>query len=77
MRFTLKPKLKPKWYQFRLRLAFGLVRLARWIKPNNDAAMSFMLEELVNDMIVENPGMFKVIPPEDFFIEPQKSMDLN
>jgi len=49
--FTVVPKIKPRWYNFRKRLAFSLVRLANKIKPKNDAVNCFWMEELINDVM--------------------------
>jgi hypothetical protein len=76
MIFKAEPTAKPKWYEIRSRIAFWLVALADKIKPGNEAVMCFLLESLVNDMIVKNQGMFKVVPPEEYFVKP-KHTDLN
>ncbi|MHC4105564.1 MAG: hypothetical protein ACYSR9_11530 [Planctomycetota bacterium] len=76
MRFTAEPTAKPEWYEIRSRIAFWLVSLADKIKPGNEAVMCFLLESLMNDMITKNPGMFKVVHPEDYFAE-SKHTELN
>lgn len=64
--FTVEPKIKPKWYQFRERLAFGFVRLASKIKPKNDAVNCFWMEELMKDTLINGVGIVN-IKPEEFF----------
>ena len=45
--FTIKLKDRPKWYQFRTRLANVFIKIARWIKPGNPEMMAYLTEQMV------------------------------
>lgn len=42
---TIKPKKKPKWYQFRKQVARFFIWLARKIEPKSDYVYSKVIEE--------------------------------
>ena len=49
--FKVTPTKKPKWYQVRHRTASLIVRLAKWIHPNNPDVYSFYAEMLMEQAI--------------------------
>jgi len=42
-KIIVEPKEKPTFMQLRTWLAFRLVAMANWIRPGNEAAMSYFL----------------------------------
>ncbi len=72
---TIEPKSNPKFYQLRTWIAFALVRLAKRIKPGNDAVNSFWLQEMINDSIINGTGFVNVKPNEIWGKNPIINLD--
>lgn len=57
--FIVQEESNPKWYQFRTKLANVLIKIARWIKPNNPAMMAYLTEQMI-EMKISGMAIRKV-----------------
>ena len=72
--FTIKLKDRPKWYQFRTRLANVFIKIARWIKPGNPEMMAYLTEQMVE---MELSGMaIRKVDWKEFYKE-DDGLDVN
>ena len=58
---TIKPKDKPKWYEFRKKFSNYLVSIARKIYPDNPEVNAFYAE-LMMDWMVSGKSVVRVDP---------------
>ena len=49
--FSIEPKDKPKWFEFRRKIACGLVRLAKCIYPASPEVVGFFSDLMVEATI--------------------------
>jgi hypothetical protein len=49
--YTIKSNIKPKWHQFRFKLANAIVWLARKIHPSNPEVWAFHTQLMMDYMI--------------------------
>ena len=62
--YDIKPKQKPRWYQLRFQLANRLVRLAKWIHPQNPEVLAFYQQGIM-DMMIYGKHITRVAPEEE------------
>ena len=63
--YSITATEKPKWYNFRWNLSNSVVRLARWIYPENPEAKAFLMQ-VVTDQIIYGHAVTRVSPSEIF-----------
>ena len=64
--FKIKPKEKPKWYQFRKTLCRYLVNLARWVEPRSPEITAFYAQQM-QDMMITGCAITRIDPMTAIF----------
>lgn len=61
--YRITTKDKPRWFQFRWKLSYLIMRLARWVYPPSPEVWAFITQMAMDEMIFG--GAIRRIKPED------------
>lgn len=63
--YSITATAKPKWHNIRWKLSNAVVRLARWIYPENPEVKAFLMQ-VMTDQLIYGQAVTRVAPGDIF-----------